>query len=445
MPMWQAPDEQAHFAELNYIVEKSDWVGRGTKDLSWEILASEELLGTNRDASGNNKFTYHPEYKIAYTNTRTGKYENLINNLSVDSRRDMVGKESAGYPPLYYLLALPIYKMFYSAGLIDRLFAVRTVSIVLNLLLVLATYCIGVVIWGKNWRAVTLAALVGFQPMVSFVAAGLHPDNLLNLIAATAILVALLIFKNGAKISYLSYLGLLGILGMETKQFMVFLMPSLAAIAAYKVFRNNLAVGGLILLAPLAAFIFRLPVPDMPTVTLASPLWKMTLFEYLHFRLPKTLFEIWPWFWGVFKWLGVVLPPLVLKIITRVAILAGLGVGLKILFSHERKIIFVLALFPVTYYLYMIAWDYRLMQSMGYSLGLQGRYFFPVVVPIMAMLIFGLVPSKLSNLVLILLIVGSIVLNVIALNIVAKGYYDHVYQVAQYKPEIVKQVVRLLI
>lgn len=443
--MWQAPDEQSHFAELNYIVEKNDWVGRGTKDLSREILVSEEFLGTKRDASGNNKFTYRPEYKIAYTRTQTGKYENLINNQSVDSRRAMVGTESAGYPPLYYLLSVPVYNAVYQSGIINRLFTVRLVSVVLNILLVLVTYYIGLAIWGKKSMALTLGLMVGFQPMVSFVAAGFHPDNLLNLIAATAILVTLLILKKGVSLGRLSALGILCFLGVETKQFMVFLIPSLAAIVVYKVFRNNLIASGLVLLAPLAAFIFQWPIPNMPAVSLVSPLGKMTFLEYLHFRLPKTVFEIWPWFWGVFKWLGVTLPPLVLKVITRAAVLAGLGLGLKIFLSRERKIIFVLGLFPVTYYLYMILWDWRLMQSMGYSLGLQGRYFFPVVVPIMAIFIFGLVPRRFTNIVLASLIAGMIVLNVAALSTVVKSYYDHVYQVAQYKPEIVKQAISLFL
>ncbi len=216
----------------------------------------------------------------------------------------------------------------------------------------------------------------------------------------------------------------------------------------------------LILLGPLVVFF--LPgsrVPYMPRVSASSPLVGMSIAQYLRFRLPKTLFEIWPWFWGVFKWLGVVLPPLVRKIITRLSALSILGLSLRFIlkvrdrkFTSEDKILILFLAIAISYYLYMIVWDYRLMQSVGYSIGLQGRYFFPVIIPIMGILFFGwlsLIPRhwlKFQTLVFGVLIFSIVSLNLVALYTVSKSYYDisswkiFTTQLRQYKPDIVKRV-----
>ena len=74
IPIWQYPDEQAHFAQVQDIAE----IGQSPVnkfDTSHEIALSEEILGTDRDSAGNNKFTYHPEYKIDYSGNYYGPFE----------------------------------------------------------------------------------------------------------------------------------------------------------------------------------------------------------------------------------------------------------------------------------------------------------------------------------------------------------------------------------
>ena len=75
VPVFHTPDEQAHFAQLEYMAENHVDSVSSPNNLSREIAVSEELLGTRRNDMGNNKFTYHPEYKIEYTNSFLGKYE----------------------------------------------------------------------------------------------------------------------------------------------------------------------------------------------------------------------------------------------------------------------------------------------------------------------------------------------------------------------------------
>src|SRR5437879_260840 len=111
LPIWHGPDEQAHFGQIANYVE----LGRlptGPQNLNKEIYTSEVLLGTLRDKFGTNKFTYHPEYKIEYTSSRTGKYERQITTLPLTSRQELVINESTNYPPIYYWVGSLGYWLF---------------------------------------------------------------------------------------------------------------------------------------------------------------------------------------------------------------------------------------------------------------------------------------------------------------------------------------------
>ena len=172
--------------------------------------------------------------------------------MPTESRTNYVDRESAGYPPLYYLLDLPFYYVSYQGNVGDRVMASRALSVICNLLLVITAYFIGKIIWEDKLKSLVLAVMVGFQPMVSFVSAGIHPDNLLNLIYSAGILVCLLILKKGVSLSRLCLLVVLIFLGLQTKQLM-FLFFTVAAAAVL----NNYAI----LLLPILAFIYSPPRP----------------------------------------------------------------------------------------------------------------------------------------------------------------------------------------
>lgn len=365
VPVFQTPDEQAHFAQLQWYAEQKN-LNIAPQNLSLEVAVVEEVLGTRRDGQGNNKYTYHPEYKN----------KTPIPNLPVELRTQYVDREAAGYPPLYYLLDLPFYYLGYQGDLEYRVMLGRILSIVCQLGLVAVAYFIGKIIWEDKVKSLSLAIMVGFQPMVSFVAAGIHPDNLLNLITTGMILVCFLIIKNKIKLRYLCFLGILSYLGWQTKPSIIFLVPAVLTVLTPKLFFLTLGL-------PAAAFIFRWNIPFMPGGNVSD----ISLIDYLKFRLPKLAFEMWPWFWGVFKWLGVTLPSLIMKVITRIAIISAIGL---IFTRFKNKYINICFMFVFTYILYLFLWDWRLMQSMGYSQGLQGRYLFPVIVPIMVILLGGL-------------------------------------------------------
>src|SRR3989338_10863118 len=113
-------------------------------DLTNEILISERLLGTERDKLGNNKFTFHPEYRIEYTDNIIGKYETRISALTnTDAKKIFVQEESSRYPVLYYIPAQIIYNIFYNQDIFIRVFFIRIWSLIVLIGTVFITYKLG--------------------------------------------------------------------------------------------------------------------------------------------------------------------------------------------------------------------------------------------------------------------------------------------------------------
>lgn len=106
IPIWHFPDEQAHFGQVAFRADHGRVQRYHELSTSREILISEELLGTKRDSLGNNRFTYHPEFKIDYSKTYDGPYEAELESLNNrNDRTAEVLEESTRYPLLYYYLA----------------------------------------------------------------------------------------------------------------------------------------------------------------------------------------------------------------------------------------------------------------------------------------------------------------------------------------------------
>lgn len=467
IPIWHTPDEQAHFAQVAYFAE-FDRMPSGPSDLNNEIYTSEVLLGTLRDERGNNNFTYHPEYNIEYTNSYLGLYEKQIIEIPLEDRKEIVGQEAARYPPLYYLITAFFYKLFYSSSLIDRVFASRIVSIVLGVLLVIVSLLISKQLFPKNnLLQMSLVVLVGFHPMLNFVSVGVTSDAMLNLLYALGILLCLFIIKNGLNRIYLIYFTVILLLLYLTKpQFVLFIPTFFLAVALSFINRKNLSkkILTFFLIAGLVMgiiFYFGSKNPDF--YEMIQKFYNQDFFpgkskqaigivDFTKMTVYKTLHETVPWYWGVYKWLSVVLPIEVLRIINRLLLIIFIGVGIKLFQILKRKrtiedLMFIfLILSSITYSLGIFYYDYLKFSSANFSFGLQGRYFFPMVTAHMAIMLIGLVTlipkkfNKYQNHIVKFFITSMVILFVFSVLFVATKYYDlssfnkFVTQLSQYRP-----------
>ena len=212
LPVFQTPDEQAHFGQVNVVaVTGQDYIP--PSNLSKEIYIAEDILGTLRNSRGDNKYTYHPEFNIEYSNNLYGFQEKEIISFPKSFRTDFLINESTAYPPLYYRLG----SFFNYGSLFDRVFMVRLMTGVIGVLTFIVFFLIGKVLYKDPIKQFSLALITSFAPMFMFVNSGVTSDSLFNLIFSVFLLLCLFLIKNGLNLKGLLGVGAIFILGIYTK------------------------------------------------------------------------------------------------------------------------------------------------------------------------------------------------------------------------------------
>jgi hypothetical protein len=177
--------------------------------------------------------------------------------------------------------------------------------------------------------------------------------------------------------------------------------------------------------------------------------------EYLRFSANKLLAQNVVWYWGVFKWLGVVLPPIYWRVANRIVLLSAVGLVIYVWRVIKKKYVvatplsIVYLLLVTVIYALSIFWaDWQHEKNVGFSLGIQARYFFPTLVAHMALLMTGILSLGWTAKVRLWLRRGLILLFVWlqlgGLWRLLSVYYDtssiHILftQMSQYKPDLMK-------
>ena len=436
IPLWHFPDEQAHFGHVAYLAEGGTLPMGRTNDLNQEIAISEQRLGTYRNKYGNNSFTYQPDYRLEYTDSLEGLYEAEIKSLPLSTRKEFKDPESAYYPHFFYRVSGLIYKLFYNQDIFIRVFALRLFWLFGHVFMVWLAWLIGKEVFPKDPKAaVTVAVLTSFQPMLSFVAAGVTGDNLHNLLFTAVIYFCL---KLRRKLAWKNLLGLtlVMILGFINKpQFLI----ALGIVVPILLWRFRLVLGliiaGLILLYTQG----KLPYFEIKT-DLARP--DYTLWQHLVYTAQHTFREVLPWYWGVFRWLSLTLPRWVNQVMMRILLIAGIGLAIKCYRKKFDQGFWLIIWSAAVYFLALFFWDYQQVRNAGFPFGIQGRYYFPVIVPHMVLLVMGL--RQITNYLLLITDYWFIALNWIAFYWVTASYYDtsgfktFIIQASQYKPDFAK-------
>jgi len=477
IPIWQYPDEQAHFAQLQDIAE----LGKrpiDKLDTSYEIALSEIILGTVRDDLGNNKFTYHPEYKLDYSNSYYGPQEYEILNLPKSARTQLVKNEATLNPPLYYFLGSLFYKLFGDSSLFSRVYAVRLMSLIFFLATVIVSFEIGKLIFKKSKiLPIILASMTGFTPMFIFASTGVLPDPLTNLLFALVILLSLKILTSELSYAVMFALTIVIILGSLTRQQFLISIPIIVLPIIYQILKNLKSLKkDLILAASFTVIIFIASF----FVKYLQPLRYLSFFEigrinptklvdiqFLQFSLwtiRHTYSEVLPWYWGVYKWLSLTVPHINYQIINRIILVAFIGVIIKLFqviknrtIKREDLVLFFMLYSSAVYYLVFLLWDYSFYLGHRYSFGIQGRYFFPMIIPHFTILVIGLwqvsqmLFAKFAKYLLVFTVFLMILFSDITLSYVSASYYEtssistFVKQASQYKPSLFKGNIIILI
>lgn len=463
--MWHTPDEQAHFAQVAFLADMGRNPGGGVLDTTEEIYISEQLLGTARDKTGNNRFTFHPDYNIEFTNSYYGIYEASISALAdTGSETKLVTVEASYYPKLYYIPASWLYKFFHSSDLFTRLFVIRGWSLFLFIANIFFVYQTGKLIFSKSkLKTLVLTILIGFHPMMIFANIGVNSDALGNLLFTLFLYSCLRLISLGLKVKELILLGFISWLAVTTKTQFVVILPVIFTLFTFLTLRDIKGKLKYILLAILCLFVI-IPIShpysfkQLSALTVAADsLKEFNLSSFLkytrEYTFSHTINEVMPWYWGVYKWLGVTYPRFVHRVINRIAFISVMGFAIWLfravvkrkLGDHQFQSVIFLLFVSTVYFISISVYDWLSWYRSGFQLAVQGRYFFPLISFHMIAIILGwstLLPNKwnLKQSGLKLIAGLMVFFNIYALYFVSSTYYDvsslqkFIIQTSQYKP-----------
>lgn len=466
---FEIPDEQSHFASVQFLVnQKRMPTMNDKKNLSIEEQKAEEILGVM--SLGQNKYSRHPEYRMEYVPGFQGLFESDLANLNTPSNRNTYTiHQAALYPPLYYLFASIFYRIAYSSDIITRIFTTRIASIILASIIPLLTYLLGLRIWQKKSNAIILAALSILFPMSSYLGAGINSDNLHNLLFTAAIILAVDLINKGWSTNRSLMIGSVIGIDLITKPQGYILIPifGIAVLIRWEWQEWRLWIKHLVyIVAPILLFAGW---QELPKFLFGSDSQGATAYmarsinysgadnfaTFVRGYIITTTKEMVVWYWGVFKWFGVILPKPFWWIANRVIAVSGIGIILKLAkdirakkLSRTGKIIIFSLISNIIYASALFWFDWQFFQEYGRSLGLQARYYLPLLSLQLALIYMGLLElawtKKLKKMVGIMLVVGFLILHIAGLYTQLKSYYDLVplslliQEISQYKPFFAK-------
>jgi hypothetical protein len=399
IPAFQAPDEDAHFAYVQQLVENH----RVPNTTNPGSPYSTEFVGAT--TWGNLEPTRGaPEARTAWTPAEEKAWQEQEKALTQADRADgLGGNPAAQNPPLYYIYAgIPYWLGLHtsSASFFTRLELIRLANIPLYLATILFTWLLAFEVLRRRWCATLAASVVALQPKFGFVAAGVGPDVALAAEWSAFVYVGIRIVRYGATWLRVAALAALGAAALLTQPRSAAVIPIALVMIALAPRERLRPLGVALVLAAVAAASFAyLSIATLPPwVKSPSSLHPTQLLSYLwQFylpRLPGMAPMIGPkygagtaWvdsFFGTFAWLEIPYPSRVYGALRwgSALLLLLLAVALVVRRDAVRREWRVATAFAATVVLELLVLHLAAFESLLTNPGdpiLTGRYLFPLI------------------------------------------------------------------
>lgn len=447
VPPWQGPDEPDHYIYTAHIANQGRIphvpfppyptypieVGR-----SWGLTFFGDISRLGNAGSPN-----LAQLPINYDYAAARSYE-----APFEDRLSSAGARRTGDPPLYFLIEAVPYWLFRNAPILTRLFALRCGSAVLGALSCVFAYLFAYELRRQRSWGWAIGLCMALMPMYAFIAGTVNNDVGVDLFAAALIWLIARAWRQPALSPLLALsIGVISALTMLAKATALPIVLIAGIIVLMKVFpllrllrtpRRALrmcaatvgvyAAGAIATYAPWSLFwyhyygsvkLLTIPVihlvhllsgatpvaaapmrgPEVaahgsPFVTLLAA--HTSLLDYLRYetdsswvRVQNVLLKT---FWGDFGWLDAPLPERVFTPIAVVYLIGGVGLLIQFVLQPKRRGMLLLLLgmvvAQVVFLFIGVDW-YGSFRHEGIEFGLQGRYFFPVLAPLLLLLLSG--------------------------------------------------------
>jgi 4-amino-4-deoxy-L-arabinose transferase-like glycosyltransferase len=410
IPLWQSPDEPAHFAYIQSLGEENRLFPR--PEFSREITDAYELSGLVRvpfDAAARQPLI---------AGSAWGPTEREVVSLPATLRDEIVAHSrnpALSYPPGYYLFASLVYRALASHDILTIMFALRVFSAVLTAFTVLIGYLALRLYFKDRGVARTAAFLMALSPMYIYMGMAVNVDVLVWLLFTVQVYLLTRSLQEGLSSQKNLALAVLIGAGLWVKQTFVIGILFHMLLLAFMTFRRSirwatavrfmLVLFGVILLMDgwlyVGGGVATTPGVSAPRLSLGGFLRHFAEhWSSYRWALQET-------FWGSFGWLDTPLSKTLYAAVGLVSLGALVGfVAYLVVVTLRRQppdaAVFFFFLLIVVFLGAMSALNYAVVQS-GAGWFLQGRYLFPLMAPILAVLVTGLTwfaPKRLKQMIL---------------------------------------------
>jgi len=411
VPPWQAPDEPDHYIYISHIVEQKEiphppFVKAPEYPPEWEVSAGQTFFG-QLSTVVNGGVGIIPFVPIVYDYRTAQTYE-----TSVEARRSAAGARATPYPPLYYLFEAAPYWLFRDAPILSRLFAVRCGSAVLGALSCVFGYLMGYEIRRQRRWGWAVGLCMALMPMYAFITATVNNDAGADLGATIIIWLTVRMYRqHDASRPLALALGIASGLALATKPSII----AIVAVAGLVVVANALSTlrrswrsvkvafmtlgaytaGMIATYGPWALFRVHYYGDVGRSGTGATAAVRYSLISYLGIKRSQGgIYFDWlllKSFWGDFGWLDAPMPERIFTPIGVLYMVGALGLLVQLVLQPQRRraLSLLLGMLAAQAIFLFIGVDYQTLLKTGALVGLQGRYFFPILAPLLFLLLSG--------------------------------------------------------
>jgi len=429
VPPFHAPDEQVHYAEIQYYaepagyapwnydfpLEKTVFFDIDTQNISPELR--DYLERTDFDRT---RFNSEEEYNFRDFLPFRDKEEK---NGRLSRFEESYPVWITNYPPLYYQIGALIENMSSSFGIAERSFFIRLFSVFLSAVFVFFAYLTFRELSLEKTSAVLLSGAVSFQPMLTFITASINVDPFLFASFGIFLWGAVRILKRDFERTGITALAAGTILSVSAKPsgyFSLFVLPVLLAILAVKnrdkirnwdnrINRVFWIAVTLVLVA--STFLLVLFYQSVKSKFFVGSQPLSILDDYILHQLEYPVFLIHSlYYWGNFAWLSLAMHPYYVYAVWAVMALAIVGIlkcvwqAVRAVARHTSARRFESPIFYQTAFLIFVVTGFFLMihavnfqqvnpnnvADESAAIAIQGRYFFPVMAAKFYLIFWGL-------------------------------------------------------
>ncbi len=450
-PLWQGPDEDDHYAAVQFIGENGRLPDTGDEILPDEITLSRELADVGR-------LDYNPEQRQGWSDTAVGLREAEFAQLPDSARTSTELGTTAKLmhaTPLYYMLAAVPYRLIgYEGDLLARVYVQRLLAALLSSPIVALAYLIARILFPNNGlMRLTIPTLVAFQPQLTQMTAVVSVDGFFFVLYSLLIYLCLRVLRDGFDWRYGAAIGGAFAAGVLIKPTLLGFAPLVALIVLYDWWRGRgrrwpvfwaAVLMNVIIILPLAWWMRRSwrlnqdlfyfnPVLKGHRV-IQNPFYDYQFWPHMRDYYQSVWGGIFTTWWAQFGWLDTPVAPWVYHLLRFLTVLAMVGLvwGL-VKFWRVRPslaewrqgqttapvIVWVfLALTILVPILLLQFYDLSFWREFGNGRGLQGRYWLGTIIPMLTFFLMGLLiltPRRWRPAVHVALRAGMVAFNFIAL------------------------------